>query len=327
MDIIPRGKPVLTDLNSYYLKVKNLLEHYQGELGSGGLFFTSAGGKGVLFFDQDVILSGYYQNGAEALSGQPAIDYLLNPPDNENFTINVYAIDPENVYYWTSIPGARILYDNLSSEFTDIKALINKMIMKKLTGYIDIQVNGRKDRGLLFFQNGKAVGESFNWQTHPKKDDPKARDLLVARIQQHGGLFKVYEIALKQSSKVERDHKDSTDSDPDPLPMLGMLLYILERVVSANKKIRQPFSMLLKRKFIQKADQFPFLDPFAGEFEYHDRKVHYSGQASREQLVAAMTETVREMAEEMNIRDALLKTLEPWFVKFENEIQRFGIQI
>ena len=327
MDIIPRGKPVLTDLNSYYLKIKNLLEHSQGELGSGGLFFTSAGGKGVLFFDQDVVLSGYYQNGEEALSGQPAIDYLLNPPDNQNFTINVYAIEPENVYYWTSIPGARILYDNLSSEFTDIKALINKMILEKLTGYIDIQINGRKDRGLLFFQDGQAVGESFNWHTLPKKDDPKPSDLLVTRIQQHGGLFKVYEISLKQSSKAESHRKDSTDSTPDPLPMLGMLLYILERVVSANKKIRQPFSMYLKRKFIEKADRFPFLDPFAGELEYHDRKIHYGGQASHEQLVAAVTETVREMAEEMNIRGALLKTLEPWSAKFENEIKRFGIQV
>jgi hypothetical protein len=108
MVIIPRGKQIAKSLNSYYLKIDNLLEHYQGELGSGGIFFSSSAGKGVLFFDQDEILSGYYQNRNEELVGKEAIGFLLNPPSHQNFSVSVYAIDPEDVYYWTSIPGAKM---------------------------------------------------------------------------------------------------------------------------------------------------------------------------------------------------------------------------
>ena len=39
MVIIPREKPIIENLNIYYLDVKKLLEHYQGEVGSGGVFF------------------------------------------------------------------------------------------------------------------------------------------------------------------------------------------------------------------------------------------------------------------------------------------------
>jgi hypothetical protein len=42
MVVIPRQQPVLENLNIYYLNVRKLLEHFQGEIGSGGVFFKSA---------------------------------------------------------------------------------------------------------------------------------------------------------------------------------------------------------------------------------------------------------------------------------------------
>ena len=39
MIIIPKEKPVVEKLNSYYLKLDRLLEHYRGELDSGCIYF------------------------------------------------------------------------------------------------------------------------------------------------------------------------------------------------------------------------------------------------------------------------------------------------
>ena len=36
MVVIPKQQPVLENLNIYYLDVRKLLEHFQGEIGSGG---------------------------------------------------------------------------------------------------------------------------------------------------------------------------------------------------------------------------------------------------------------------------------------------------
>jgi hypothetical protein len=53
MVVIPKQQPVLENLNVYYLKVKKLLEHFQGEIGSGGVYFKSHAAEGVIFFDQN----------------------------------------------------------------------------------------------------------------------------------------------------------------------------------------------------------------------------------------------------------------------------------
>ena len=53
MVIIPKEKPIIENLNIYYLDVRKLLEHYQGEVGSGGIYFEGHTAEGVIFFDKD----------------------------------------------------------------------------------------------------------------------------------------------------------------------------------------------------------------------------------------------------------------------------------
>lgn len=334
MDIVPKGEAVVTGLNSYYLKIKQLLEHYQGEIGSGGVFFTAASGKGVVFFDQDEILSGYFQNRTEELTGQQAIDYLLDLPAHVNFSVSIYAIDPEDVYFWTSISSATIVYDNLSSEFTDIKALLKKLSQERLTGYIDVSIKNGDDRGMLFFKNGRIVGDSYSWTSEP---DDEARNLLMNKTKSEGGVFRVFKIdpsqemapavkAAPEPATAERETKGSSGKETI-LPLLATLLYVLERIVEANKKIRVPFSTLLKKKFIDKADRYSFLDPFAAEFEYKDKRVHYSGDEAPEVVIEAVTSSVSEMAHELGLHAPLVKMLDPWFKKFTEQIERYQIRI
>lgn len=338
MDIVPRGEPVVTGLNSYYLKIKQLLEHYQGEIGSGGVFFTASSGKGVVFFDQDEVLSGYFQNRREELSGPAAIEYLLDLPGHVNFSVSVYAIDPEDVYFWTSISSATIVYDNLSSEFTDIRALLRKLADERLTGYIDIAINNSDDRGMLFFQNGRIAGDSYSWTSEPNDE---ARHLLMEKTKSEGGVFKVFRIdpaqvaasvaaaAVPVPEETEAPPPMSQAQPPkeDVLPLLATLLYVLERIVDANKKIKVPFVTLLKKKFIEKADRYSFLDPFAAEFEYKDRRVHYHGNEAPEVVIEAVTTSVSEMARELGLHAALLKMLAPWFEKFADQIERYKIHV
>jgi hypothetical protein len=336
MDIVPRGEPVATGLNSYYLKVKQLLEHYQGEIGSGGVFFTAAFGKGVLFFDQDEILSGYFQNRTEELSGQAAMDYLLDLPGHVNFSVSVYAIEPEDVYFWTSISSATIVYDNLSSEFTDMRALLRKLADERLTGYIDVAINNGEDRGMLFFQNGRIVGDSYSWTGEP---DDEARNLLMEKTKSDGGVFRVFRIdpsrGVTATASAASESVTATSETAPPevaptaeiLPLLATLLYILERIVDAKKKIKVPFTTLLKKKFIEKADRYAFLDPFAAEFEYKDKRVHYHGDETPAVVIEAVITAVSEMAHELGVHTTLVKMLDPWYKKFADQIEQYQIRV
>ena len=104
--------------------------------------------------------------------------------------------------------------------------------------------------------------------------------------------------------------------------MLEELLHILERIVKADKVMKSGFSTALKRKFMEKADEFPFLDPFAAEFEYSDRKITFTGDAGSDELVRGLTECVKEMAEELGILAQMNIELGPWSKKYEKELGR-----
>lgn len=50
MIIIPREKPAIKNMNSYYLNMQKLIEHYQGELGAGVVYFKAPSMECALFF-------------------------------------------------------------------------------------------------------------------------------------------------------------------------------------------------------------------------------------------------------------------------------------
>ena len=62
MIIVPKENPVIKDLNTYYLDIKKLIEHYQGLIGAGGAFFKSVNAEGVVIFDQEEMLNGFFND-------------------------------------------------------------------------------------------------------------------------------------------------------------------------------------------------------------------------------------------------------------------------
>jgi hypothetical protein len=157
------------------------------------------------------------------------------------------------------------------------------------------------------------------------------------KTKSEGGVFRVFKIdptqepasAVKAAPEPAQEKSDTPGSSDkeEILPLLATLLYVLERIVEANKKIRVPFSTLLKKKFIEKADRYSFLDPFAADFEYTDKRVHYRGDESPDVVIEAVTSSVSEMAHELGLHAPLLKMLDPWFKKFAKQIERYQIRI
>ncbi|MCK4987035.1 MAG: hypothetical protein KAS40_16000, partial [Desulfobacterales bacterium] len=267
MVVIPRQQPVLENLNIYYLNVRKLLEHFQGEIGAGGVYFKSHAAEGVIFFDQNDLLSGFFKNRDIEISGNEAIERLLEAGGDYNFSVNIYEISPEEVYYWASIPTAEQIYKDLSTEFTDLEGLVKKMGSEKLTGFIDVSIGDGKEMGLIFLINGKIRGGSYSWGNGSPSPSKKNQDLLIHKTKELGGSFNVCRIPLTNSE---------TDKEPDlakskhlatAVEFLEELLRIFEKVVRLKRKKRTDFEKLLKQKLIEHADQYAFLDPFAGEFE------------------------------------------------------------
>ena len=326
MVVIPKQHPVLENLNVYYLNVKKLLEHFQGEIGSGGVYFKSHAAEGVIFFDQNELINGFFQDRDIKISGSEAIERLLSAGDNYNLTVNIYEIGAEEVYYWAGIPTAEKIYRDLSTEFTDLEGLIKKMSSEKLTGYIDVSISDGQETGLLFLMNGKMMGGAYSWSNGSPSPSQKNRDLLVQKSKELGGSFNVCRIAL---NNLEKNNEPDLEQQRPPqrvIAMLEELLAIFEKLVGSKKKKSMDFQKVLRQKFVQHAERYAFLDPFAGEFEYFDQRIKYSGQTSDAHLVDGVFTIVKEMALELGLLSTLIEKLDSWSLKYAEDLAQFDIR-
>jgi hypothetical protein len=326
MVIIPRDRPVLENLDIYYLNVKNLLEHYQGEIGTGIVYFNSHAAEGAIFFDKDNLLNGQYRDKQIDVSGSDAIERLLNAGNQHNFKITIYEIPEDEIYYWASLPTAEKIYKDLSAEFTDLEALIKKMIAEKMTGYIDVSVGQGKESGLIFVVNGNITGGSYSWGNGTPSASKENQRLLVRKTKAQGGLFSVFRIPTFKLQTGKKADSGLVDDAKAILDMLEALLIVFESIVLSTKKIRTDFNKLLKQKFVENADRYTFLDPFACELEYSGRQLSFSGDASNTELSMGIVDSVKEMARELGVLPRLVSELRPWFDKYERELSALGIE-
>ena len=108
--------------------------------------------------------------------------------------------------------------------------------------------------------------------------------------------------------------------------MLEELLVTFESVVSRTKKVKADFNKLLKQKFVENADRYSFLDPFAGEFQYLNRTVSFEGKVSDHDLVNGVINSVKEKAQELGVLPRLVGDLGLWSEKYADELSKYGIE-
>ncbi len=326
MVIVPKEKPAVENLSSYYLDIQKLLEHYQGEFDSGCIHFRSPSIEGAIFFDKDELLTGVFQNKEGKLKGKAAVDNLTELAAEHSFTIDVHEIDFGKIYFWANLPAAEKVYEDLSTEFTDLERLIKKMGQEKLTGYIDVSINNGEEGGLIFLNNGNIIGGSCSWGKGKSGHSREDLKLLIKKAKESGGTFQVNRISLTKGG-VEKISKEITDKlSSNVFTMLEEFLGVLERIIKSKKKIKTDCSTLLKKKFMGQADKYEFLDPFLGEFEYSDNKISFVGDATTEDLVKGIIESVNELADELGILPRLMKELDPWFQEHAEELASYGIK-
>jgi hypothetical protein len=368
MIILPREEPVVVNLNSYFLKIDKLVEHYQGEVGTGCIYFKSPLSEAVIFFDEANLINSYYSDRKDQLLGKNAFNKIIDTSPINNFSVSVFHIIPERLYYWANQAHAEVLYSDLNSEFTDIDSLIHKLEAEKHNGYIDVKLNQNLGGGTLFLFNGMIIGGVSEKGDGSLDRSIEYRKKLLSNVNKVGGVFNVKKIPLnikpisipvtksEPALPVIKHSKPTSGPRPDsrPVPkieqkpeikpptakisvprkdtkraleMLEALLSLLERVIQSNRKLKVDFETLLNKKFAEKADKYDFLDPFFDEFRYANGRVDYAGKASTDELVAAITECVREIVLSLGIVAIFRKYLESWKKGFANEIIDFDIEI
>ena len=323
MIVFPKEEPVIENLNSFYLDGAKLLEHYQGQLDSGAIHFKSAVAQGAVFFDKDGLLEGVYESRQEKILGKEAVEHLIRSTAGDNYTIGVFKVAADEVYFWAGILGATRVYEDLGAEFTDLDGLIRKMASEKLSGYIEISPGRAEETGLIFFRNGLILGGAYSGKNSRLDRSRESRDAIIQKAKEKGGVFHVSKIS---AGKPEAGDKAPHIQGQDILRSLEELLVVLETLMHRKKSTQGNFGTLLRRKLIDLAETYPFLDPFAGEFAYSNNRIHFGADASEGKIVEGLLAALNSMAEENGVQAEFRSSMDGWFQKHGKTLIKLGVK-
>lgn len=326
MIIFPKERPVVEKLNSYFLDIPRFIEHYQGEIGTGCAAMKSVAAEAAVFFNKDDLVSIVLDRQEDGSDRLITMDEIVNIARGENFSVNLYGIEEAFIDYWANLPDAAVIYKNLSTDFTNLEKLIAKMQAERLTGYIDVTFSGDNGRGQIFFCGGKCLGASHSWEDWRLNTAGNLWYTLMSKASDVGAVFNVLRIPLEGAVESGQP-SDGGNGRQRTMEMLASLLKALETEAGRENRLRSDFQVLLKKKFVEKAEAYPFLDPFVAEFEYRDHRIDCHPEIRDGELLAGVTEAVRELSVELGIRSGLHRALDPWREKYADIIRRFRVQV
>jgi len=67
------------------------------------------------------------------------------------------------------------------------------------------------------------------------------------------------------------------------------------------------------------------MDPFAAEFKYHPDSVEFTGSASTELLIKGVSESIMELAADLEMSNLFQEKLNNWTRQYSNEILKYGM--
>lgn len=301
--ILPKGEIKHQNLLTAYTDLSALLSALKSEGFSGIVEIEFPEKKGAIFIDSGEILNAEIKekSSAERMIGQEAIQAFLTFSNQKNGVLNVYRFLPEQVALIANHLQHEVLFKELSTDFTRLDRLLLKLKEDKHDGFIEVLTKEKKILGVLFVEGGEPVEMFTIPESGPSVFGQKTIPIFLENVNKQGGtILNVYKSRGKFSKKEKSIPESKPGAEPKPvvgskllaggkeglkevIPILQETLSNAEKLVDAASR-NGTFMGAFKKSLIEKAETFSFLDPFAGEFEYKEGTIRFSGQAGEKEF-------------------------------------------
>jgi len=331
--ILPKGEVVHENLRTVFVDLNNFLQTLKEDNFSGYLHVSFWDYEGVLFLEAGEIVNAIEETGGKRRGGEEAVENIILMSKQKDGRINVYRLVPEMVTILASTSIKEATYKDLSTEFTSLDKLMEKLGKEKHSGYIDIILDNNKGRGIIFFQEGEVV-EAVMSDEKSGGTGMHGMDMLdkiIDDVQKIGATFNVYRAGLE--GKSERTVIAQALELQGVIEVMQEIIGTIEFVVNGLSSRTGPFQDNFKKALVEKSEDYPFLDPFAAEFEYKNGKIKFDGKVSAEVFIRGLQEcldfTLDTTAEEIakdELYNKIQSALQSIIAKFGDKIDSLGLK-
>ena len=298
--LIPREKPYLEGLNSYYLQLEKFIEHMQGDIGSGGIHCKSLNVEMLIYFNERETISTLIQKKNEKAGFISSYEIARTFFYDDTFAVKVYQLDDHAIFFWAQMPPFQRAKTSLKSTEIPLPDLIFRLSQKQFSGFIEVRLLKKNDSSLLFFHEGKRIGGSYCWGKGGLSVSDEDYNALISMVQLGDGVFSFG--SFIQDEKTESSPGDSPPEDSGPLrksgsriahpvynelrPALEEFLFFYTQTMQRKAKV-EPLETL-NIHMLRRVHEFPCLDPAQVSFEYSNGVVKFAAGAPADQISRAV---------------------------------------
>jgi len=208
--------------------------------------------------------------------------------------------------------------ETLDTSFVNLGALIRHLRQRNFVGRVKVSLEEYEADVFLYGTEEPSIKEK-NHATGRDGQGKEAMDRLLVRARDPGGLITIYQ-AVEDAPNVEGSHYEDLET-PAPyeisevlrsgaeaalrglapslsaeiewdqlLAASGVLISTVERAV---KSVDEDFAAHFRAALIRIGDDYPFLDPTAGVFQYKDARAQLSEYPEAGAYISGLTESLR----------------------------------
>ncbi|HEX8891523.1 MAG TPA: hypothetical protein VF779_20410 [Pyrinomonadaceae bacterium] len=207
---------------------------------------------------------------------------------------------------------SRPVHQNLDTAYVNLAAFVRYLQQRQFDGYIHVELD-EYDADVLLSANGEAHVRERDHTTGREAEGGDALQRLFVRAIEPGGLVSVYENVVEEESNIEDDELAAIDELPEIgaaqtttadeedewhglVRLSGELIATIER---AALSAGADFANIFRVVRLGMADDFPFLDPSAGRFDYAHGIVDLRAQPNQSAYVSSIAEAMRRVVDKI----------------------------
>lgn len=358
--IFPKERAVYENLNTSFTVFPELIADLLSQRLTGYVQLRYPAYEGTVFLDRGVVLNAVERPSGRVVTGVDALRSIEERAAERGGGINVYTLASGVATMLAAVVDSEVLYKDLSSSFTSLDRLITKLRTEGHTGYIEIAGSDGGEFGFIFLSQGDPIEGVLCANGH-SQTGAEIVPRLVDAVANMEATFHVYravapaameladaEPAAAPAARAEAGAEGTTPEEETPVSFaprpagpaaerqeqIDLWQELLGRVELVADQLggKGAFHTAFRRSLVAQAGRFPFLDPFAAEFEYANGVLELHGPLDPElslgagtclhETIAALAQQLRRGDLEQQIRAALVETV----ARNAEAIERYGLR-
>ena len=285
--MFPKDRPVYENLNTSFIHFEELLTDLAARRFTGFVRVAFRGYEGVLFVSAGEVLNAVVERDQRTASGETAMAEIVHQARERGGSISVYELAALLLDLLARLVDSETVYRDLTTSFTSPDRLIDKLQSEGHTGYVEATLGEGRGYGMIFFEQGEAV-EAVLSDDKESVSGPTIVDAIIQAANSVGASFNVFRaprVATPAPPSVPGISGPAVATVAPAAPAMSTadIVILWQEVLAATEQVVDGFSSkgrfltAFKEALVEHASTYPFLDPFAAEFEYRDGQVIFHG--------------------------------------------------